>query len=142
MTKAGAGSGPKVEDGATANPEKLGCYSGTIPQLALFSIPLMTLHPQAMGSVLPGRGVHLAEESLSRSQGSYLTLHGSGAQKAFVETNQETKVDLDLAFGSDEGLLVLRERSPGAAQRVRARPGDGACVWRRGRGSPPSFDNV
>ena len=57
MTKAGAGSGPKVEDGATANPEELGCYSGIIPQLALFSIPLMTLHPQTMGSVLPGRGV-------------------------------------------------------------------------------------
>ena len=57
MTKAGAGSGPNVEDGATANPEELGCYSGIIPQLALFSIPLMTLHPQTMGSVLPGRGV-------------------------------------------------------------------------------------
>ena len=135
MTKAGAGSGPKVEDGATANPEELGCYSGTVPQLALFSIPLMTLHPQAMDSVLAGRVPEQIPRALS-------DLHGSGAQKAFIETNQETKVDLDLALGSDEGLLVLRERSPGAAQRVRARPGGGVCVWRRGGGSPPSFDNV
>ena len=44
-------------------------------------------------------------------------------------------MDLDLALGSDDGLLVLRERSPGAAQRVRARPrGGGLCVeegWRK-----------